>query len=562
MADSTPTSVSGVGAAPNTASPCAAPPIAAPPTARSPLGAKDAPEADGVGAIPRLADAVRRKLDEAIISPVRSPNKAAPLYITLNLRGRALFDLAFILSKVSAGTKEAERALELCDRSNVAYTMVRIIENEREEGDGFAAKSAVLALSVLANLACINGHVQLMRPEINALGLFLALLSDDEAQAQSALVLPYAIAGVRNLANQVGAAETLRKSGGENQLHALLQRPDIAEVLDAQTLEHAHKTLLLVNDLSVKTPNLATLILPGSRKKSATLAGIRRKELEEEHKKLIERRGAAAANGQNMLKHPVEHSLKFAQKVDRRDEAHGGTTASMMELIQGLRSPDPIARSKCVHALAAFAASCSSLRLAELALHADEVIALLKPQAEHPSTQAYACCIVANLSYTPNGQRAAIRAGAVEALIGVIAANVGAEAAEDDRAVRNAAMSQAAAALQNLTFELTPVCDELVNRGAVSTLNVLMTHADSDAACHEYAAGVLTNLHFYASSPLDSEAQDAGERARALILEKQERAEARENEEATRIQAVWRGNSGRKKSQERKTMEGRHSAKS
>ncbi|KAG8466615.1 hypothetical protein KFE25_007994 [Diacronema lutheri] len=526
-----------------TGSPTGTAAVATPLTARQSAGSDERQDVDSVDAIPRLADAVRRKLDEAITSPIKSPDKK-PLYMTLNLRGRALFDLAFIMSKVPAGSKEATKALELCDLANVAYTMVRIIENEREEGDGFAAKSAVLALSVLANLACVNGHVQLMRPEINALGLFLALLSDDEAQAQSALVLPYAIAGVRNLANQVGAAEMLRKTGGEQQLRELLARPDISEVLDEHTLVHAHKALLLVNDLAIKAPKLTNKILPGARKKVEETTERRHKELEEEHKKLVERRDAAVDIQKNVRRFQSEKNYHFAKKVEKLDDEHVGPMSSMMELIRGLRDPNLTARAKCVHALATFAASCSSLRLAELALHSDEIVAMLAAQREHPSTQAYACCIVANLSYTPNGQRAAIHAGAVEALLGVIQSHVRAEAV-DDRAARNAAMSQAAAALQNLTFELTPVCDELVKRGAVGALNALMTHAESDAACHEYAAGVLTNLHVYASAPLDDEALGATQKARSLIAGKHERSESHEQEGATRIQATWRGKSVR-----------------
>jgi hypothetical protein len=525
---------------------------ASPVTARAAPKDGNAPEdQDSIEAIPRLADAVKRKLDEAFTHG-KAPDKK-PLYMTLNVRGRALFDLAFILSKVPAGSKEAIRAVELCAIGDVASTMVSIIEHERDEGEGFGAKSAVLALSVLANLACINGHVQLMRPEINALGLFLALLSDEDAQDQSPLVLPYAIAGVRNLANQVGAAEMLRKTGGEVQLRELLARPDISEVLDEHTLVHATKALLLVNDLALKAPNLTAHILPSVRKQEEAAAERRHKELEEEHRKLVERRDAAVLVQKTIRRYQSGKALNSANSNGAntagaaRDETLG-PSSSMMELIRGLHGTDASARAKCVHALATFAASCSSLRLAELALHSDEVVALLAPAKEHPSTQAYASCIVANLSYTPSGQKAAIRAGAVEALLGVIEHNVAAStatASAADRAARNAAMSQAAAALQNLTFELTAVCDELAKRNAPAVLNALMGSDESDDACCEYAAGVLTNLHVYASAPLDDASAAATEKARSLIAGKQERRATIEEEEATRIQSVWRGRSER-----------------
>jgi hypothetical protein len=76
-------------------------PVAARP-ARAADMAGEGGEASGIEAIPRLVDAVKRKLDQAIIAPVASPEKK-PQYITLNMRGRALYDLAFILSKVRSG---------------------------------------------------------------------------------------------------------------------------------------------------------------------------------------------------------------------------------------------------------------------------------------------------------------------------------------------------------------------------------------------------------------------------------------------------------------------------
>ncbi|KAJ1629793.1 hypothetical protein T492DRAFT_1008217 [Pavlovales sp. CCMP2436] len=511
-----------------------------------------APEVNGVEAIPRLVDAVRRKLEEALSSSVKTPEKQRPLYLTLNMRGRALFDLAFVISRLPAGSKEAARALELCERSSVAWTMVRIIDNERNDGDGFAAKSAVLALSVLANLACINGHVLLMRAEINALGLFVVLLNDAVAQAQSALVLPYAIAGVRNLANQAGAAETLRKSGGEAALRDLLARPDIAEVLDETTILHVQKALLLVNSPAVRKKTALSSaaariskVLPSvgpAGKKRAPLSPEERASLAEEHRRLTVRHAAAVLIQKMYRGRKGRIDYHFARRVACLDELHVGPTSTMMDLLRGLHDKSADERELCILALATFAASCSSLRLAELAVHLDEVVGLLMP-SEHLSTQAYAACIVANLSYTHGGQTNAIYAGAVVGLLGVLRNNAHATGTEggqeeEEHEGRVAAMTQAAAALQNLTFELAPVCDELVQRGAVVILDRVMD--EQDEMCCEYAAGVLSNLDVYASEALDESAASAIERARAFLAGKHERAERRQEEGAQSIQRAWR----------------------
>jgi len=499
---------------------------------------------EAIDTIPRLADAVRRKLDEVTHSPEKQHSPGTPLYMTLNMKGRALFDLAFILAHVE-GAEAQKKAVELCERAGVAYTMVRIIEKERDDGDGFAAKSAVLALSILANLACHNGHEQLMQPEINALDLFLALLNDPDSQALSPLVLPYSIAGVRNLSNQKGAAEQLRKAGGEKLLQDLVRRGKESgpNALDEHTLVHATKALMNVNELAPKAP-LGAHLLPGAKKKAEEEAERRRKELEKEHAELVKRRDAAVKVQRNVRRYQTEKKYAFAKKVEKSDNMRVGPSQEMLVLIQGTHAEEPGARSKAVLKLANFAAGCSSVKLAELALHTDDIVALLNPATEPPSTMAYAACVIANLSYTRNGQRSAIRAGGVKALLGVIRHIVSSKSdgsKGNSVSTRNAASSQAAAALQNLSYELPPVCDELVSEGAVKVLRNLMSFEESDDMCREYAAGVLTNLKVYATVELDPASMQAATHASELIKDKHKRSVELEYAMSVRIQAVWRG---------------------
>lgn len=470
---------------------------------------------DSIEQVPKLIEAVKRKLEEALLKLAEPGRERKPLYITLNVRGRALFDLAYILSKVPAGSPDASRVLELCDAGKVAYTMIRIIAIERKEASGFAAKSAVLALSVLANMACINAYAQLLAPEINALGLFLELIQDPVAQKQSGLVLPYAVAGMRNLASQEGAAEQLRATGGEALLRTLLARPDLAKVLDAKALAHATKTLNLINELSQAA----------AKPPPPTEA----------------RRHAAAINMQAHIRRYLAGKAFEYAKAQRSDEQSGTTSASLQELMLQLSGDDPALRAKSSHNLADFAANCSSYRLAELAESADALMAELAPERNNPpTTHAYVSCVIANLSYTPTGQQAAIRSGAADALLGVLRQYLKAPTSEADAAAVLAALSQTAAALQNLSYEQPALCDTVVAAGGVAVLTQIMSSTLADESCQEYAAGVLTNLQMYATGGIQGD-----EQAISLIVDKHQRTHEREANQATRIQAAWRGKRAR-----------------
>jgi hypothetical protein len=160
---------------------------------------------------------------------------------------KPLHDIALILARVQ-GEEGSKFAVETCAKAKVAPLMVQVTKVHRAKGEAWTAKANSLALSALVNIACLDGHRQIL--EAGGLELFAGLLKTVDRKKEPGTAL-YALAGLRNLSNHVGAAERLRKLGVEKPLEKLLAVAD-----DETTIAYASATLQHIHHINSRAKRM------------------------------------------------------------------------------------------------------------------------------------------------------------------------------------------------------------------------------------------------------------------------------------------------------------------
>ena len=111
--------------------------------------------------------------------------------------------------------------------------------------------------------------------------------------------------------------------------------------------------------------------------------------------------------------------------------------------------------------------------------------------ADGPALRAYAACSLANIAFTPQGQKATLEAGGVEKLVELLRMR------DQDRKV----LQHVAAALQNATYQCNPACAAVIASGGDKVLKKL---ASKQSNTSEYAMGTLDNLECFQRETRDS----------------------------------------------------------
>lgn len=541
--------------------------------------------------LPALADAVRRVYTLADARAPAPSSPAAPAAAKPAGAGPVpgrdqLFQIAYILAHVSFGDEQVARTIANCRSARIAELAATLIERALAAAQApsapppFQTREALLSLSILANLACLNGHALLLAPEVNALELFVQLLVDEPTLREHPLVVRYAIAGVRNLANCHEAAAELRRGVGEATLRRLLAEGAAGVPLDDELRAHAMRALAHVEALAPSAHAPSALFDTAAKRKRS----VRATELDAEARQqwaLLQKRIAAARIIQRRARrHLLARRLIGRLKQDLRDDTAAGTSREVRTLLVALHpeagadaaagSSPPAAdastsgavdnetRLSAARALASFSAKCSVGRLVEMAgytqLLLDGTLGLPNAPA---ALRACGATIIANLAYTAEGRAAAISAGATMLLLETIR--------QRDKltgASVNACLAQCAAALQNLSYDSASTCAQLRSAGAPRLFQQLMSFADPGVA--EFAAGALTNTRLFAPASAEGRTTAAAadtpadRKARLLLKRKAQRSNSDVTRAAVTMQAAWRGVKARQlAAAERETRRGR-----
>ncbi|KAJ1620714.1 hypothetical protein T492DRAFT_1075931, partial [Pavlovales sp. CCMP2436] len=225
-------------------------------TTRSQRGHAMLEEAASVGQIGDISAYARRLADQ--LGKGTGVTEAKPLQ-----------QLALILARVQ-GEEGAQLAVVTCVKAKVAPLMVQVTKVHRAKGEAWTAKANSLALSALVNIACLNGHRQVL--DAGGLELFAGLLKTVNRTKEPGTAL-YALAGLRNLSNHVGAAEKLRKLGVEAPIELLL-----SSASDATTVAYATATLQHIRRINSRAQRMEKMH-PDLRAQKSTPATVHTREL-------------------------------------------------------------------------------------------------------------------------------------------------------------------------------------------------------------------------------------------------------------------------------------------